>query len=160
MEKDLTPFPELAHLVWANSPPVSIAAQKGKVTLAYAFQMLCPGCVVNAGPQIKRVSEIFSRDLLTVIGLHTVFEHHDAMGLTSLKAFLHEFRYEFPVAVDSHSGENPIPNTMKALRLKGTPSILLIDKLGRLRRHFFGNLDDLRLGAEIGLLIGERYEEL
>lgn len=153
-------FPELQHLYWVNAAPVSIAAQKGKVVLVYAFQMLCPGCVVVAGPQIQRARAVFSSELLTIIGLHTVFEHHEAMQEPALRAFLDEFGYDFPVAIDRHSGGNPIPDTMAALQLKGTPSLLLVDKLGRLRRHFFGGLDDLRLGAEIGLLLGERYGEI
>ncbi len=54
----------------------------------------------------------------------------------------------------------PYRTTWRSLGLKGTPSILLVDKLGRLRRHFFGALDDLRLGTEIGLLLGEHYDEI
>jgi hypothetical protein len=160
MDETAQPFPELAQLEWVNSEPIRIAEQRGKVVLVYAFQMLCPGCVVSAGPQIKRVHALFSRSVMTVIGLHTVFEHHEAMQIPSLKAFLHEFRYDFPVAVDRHIGGNPIPETMAALGLQGTPSILLVDKLGRLRRHFFGTQDDLYLGAEIGHLLSERYENL
>lgn len=80
------------------------------------------------------------------------------MGPESLKAYLHEFKYTYPVAIDRHTGGNLIPDTMTKLGLRGTPSILLIDKLGRLRRHFFGQMEDLRLGTEIGLLIGEHYD--
>ncbi len=160
MKEEYQIFPDISRLVWINGPPMSNSDLRGKIVLVYAFQMLCPGCVINAGPQIKRASALYSRDLLTVIGLHTVFEHHEAMGEVPLRAFVHEFGYDFPVAIDSHSGQNPIPDNMAALGLKGTPSILLVDKLGRLRRHFFGALDDLRLGTEIGLLLGEHYDEI
>jgi hypothetical protein len=37
---------------------------------------------------------------LAVIGLHTVFEHHSAMQEDSLRAFLHEYKVQFPVAID------------------------------------------------------------
>ena len=160
MENEAKIFPEIQASEWLNSPPVSVAGQRGKVVLVYAFQMLCPGCVVQSGPQIKKVFEFYSRELLTVIGLHSVFEHHAAMGVESLRAYLYEFQYTYPVAVDRHSGGNPPPDTMTALGLRGTPSILLVDKMGRLRRHFFGGLDDLRLGTEIGLLLGERYDSI
>lgn len=151
-------MPEIEASQWLLSEPVSIAAQRGKVVLVYAYQMLCPGCVVHAAPQVQKVRNFYSPEVLTVIGLHSVFEHHAAMGPESLKAYLHEFKYTYPVAIDRHSGGNLLPDTMTKLSLRGTPSILLIDKLGRLRRHFFGQMEDLRLGTEIGLLIGEHYE--
>lgn len=159
-EQELAPFPEILASEWLNSLPVLISGQKEKVVLVYAFQMLCPACVVHAGPQVKKVFDFYSRDVLTVIGLHSVFEHHEAMAPSALRAYLHEFRYDYPVAVDRHSGGNPLPDTMARLGLRGTPTLLLVDKLGRLRRHFFGTIDDLRLGTEIGLLLGERYEKI
>jgi len=150
---------EIQATEWLNSPPIKFSDLRGKVVLLYAFQMLCPGCVTHAGPQVQKAREFYSHDLLAVIGLHTVFEHHEAMRRESLKAYLYEFKYSYPVAIDRHSGGNPLPDTMAALGLRGTPSFLLIDKLGRLRRHFFGRMEDLRLGTEIGLLIGEKYEQ-
>lgn len=158
MSLENQPMPEIEASQWLLSEPVSIAAQRGKVVLVYAYQMLCPGCVVHAAPQVQKVRNFYSPEVLTVIGLHSVFEHHAAMGPESLKAYLHEFKYTYPVAIDRHSGGNLLPDTMTKLSLRGTPSILLIDKLGRLRRHFFGQMEDLRLGTEIGLLIGEHYE--
>ena len=148
-------MPEIIASDWLNSEPISIANQKGKVVVLYAFQMLCPGCVTHASPQIQRVFEFYSDDIVTVVGLHSVFEHHDAMKKESLEAYLYEFKYEFPVAIDKPSEGRSIPQTMALLGLQGTPSILLIDKNGRLRRHFFGQLSDLQLGSETGLLLAE-----
>ena len=39
--------------------------------------------------------------------------------------------------------------------LQGTPSLVVIDGQGRVRLHHFGHLDDLRLGALLGQLVGE-----
>lgn len=149
-------FPEIKASAWLNSEPLSIEKERGKVVLLYAFQMLCPGCVTHAAPQVKKVYEFFSRDLLTVIGLHSVFEHHEAMGIESLKAYLYEFQYTFPVAVDNQTEGNPLPDTMTMLGLRGTPSILLVDKKGFLRSHLFGRVEDLQLGVELGVLLGEK----
>lgn len=159
MAGEFETMPEIQATEWLNSPPIKFSDLRGKVVLLYAFQMLCPGCVTHAAPQVQKAREFYSDDLLAVIGLHAVFEHHDAMRMESLKAYLYEFKYSYPVAIDRHSGGNPLPDTMAALGLRGTPSFLLIDKLGRLRRHFFGRMEDLRLGTEIGLLIGEKYEQ-
>ena len=39
--------------------------------------------------------------------------------------------------------------------MRGTPSLVLIDRHGYVRKHTFGAVDDLRLGAEIGALTQE-----
>lgn len=40
--------------------------------------------------------------------------------------------------------------------MRGTPTLMLIDRAGRLRRKIFGHLPDLHLGAEIMRLVAER----
>lgn len=39
--------------------------------------------------------------------------------------------------------------------MKGTPTLILIDRQGHIRLNHFGRLDDLRVGATIGQLISE-----
>src|SRR3546814_1590645 len=63
--------------------------------------MLCPGCVAHGIPQAKAIHAAFPPDKVRVIGLHTVFEHHAAMGPVSLEAFVHEYRLSFPIAIDT-----------------------------------------------------------
>jgi hypothetical protein len=93
-----------------------------------------------------------------VIGLHTVFEHHEAMTPLALEAFLHEYRVTHPVAVDEAVAGEPIPATMQRYRLQGTPSVILIDRLGRLRMQEFGRIDDLQLGVLLGQLLAENAD--
>jgi hypothetical protein len=54
------------------------------------------------------------------------------------------------------SAGSPIPHTMERYKMRGTPSLVLIDKQGLVRKHTFGPVDDLRIGAEIGALTQER----
>jgi peroxiredoxin len=141
---------------WFNAPaPLTLAALRGKVVVAHAFQMLCPGCVSKALPQMQKVHELFPHDQVAVVGLHTVFEHHAAMTPTALEAFLYEYKLTFPVGVDRPGEPGPLPQTMKLYGLRGTPSLLLIDRAGLLRRHSFGAEDDMVLGAQISMLMGE-----
>lgn len=150
------PAPELDVVQWFNTPePLSLAALRGRVVVLHAFQMLCPGCVSAGLPQAQRIAALFPAQEVAVIGLHTVFEHHDAMTPVSLAAFLHEYRVRFPVAVDRPGDDGPIPRTMAAYGMRGTPSLVLIDRAGQLRRHAFGAEDDLKIGAEIGWLMAE-----
>lgn len=148
--------PPLLADTWLNSPtPVTLEALRGKVVVVYAFQMLCPGCVSHALPQAQRVRETFSPDAVAVIGLHTVFEHHAANSAETLKAFLHEYRIDFPVGIDRPSADGALPETMKSYAMRGTPTVLIIDREGRLRQQHFGHAPDLQLGAEIMAAVSE-----
>lgn len=148
--------PEWRTTQWFNTDvPLSVKALRGNVILLHAFQMLCPGCVSRALPQAQRVQRIFQGAKLKVVGLHTVFEHHAAMTPTALEAFLHEYRVTFPVGVDEPGGPSGIPRTMREYAMQGTPTTILIDAQGRLRRQVFGEHDDLLLGAELATLLLE-----
>lgn len=140
---------------WFNTDdPPTLERLRGKVVVLHAFQMLCPGCVAHALPQAKRLHEIAQRlDDLVVLGLHSVFEHHAAMTPVALEAFLHEYRISFPVAVDRPSSDGPIPRTMAAYGLRGTPSTIIFDRNGGIARHSFGAEDDLVLGLTLGSLL-------
>lgn len=143
---------------WINVPaPLSLADLRGKVVMVCAFQMLCPGCVSHGLPQARRVAEAFSPAQVAVIGLHTVFEHHETQGPTALESFLEEYRITFPVGIDQADGDG-VPVTMRAYGMQGTPTLLLIDRQGRLRRQITGHLPDLQLGAELMALVGERED--
>ena len=84
------PAPELAVREWFNTPqPLSLRNLRGRVVFLHTFQLLCPGCVSDALPQVKRIERIFGHTDLQIIGLHTVFEHHAAMTPVTLKAFIH-----------------------------------------------------------------------
>lgn len=134
---------------WVNTKaPLSLESLRGRVIVLEAFQMLCPGCVQHGLPQAKRIAERFAYDEVQVVGLHTVFEHHAVMTPEALEAFVHEYRWPFPIGIDEANGTE-LPKTMAAYEMQGTPSVLLFDRQGRLRRHYLGQVDDIRLAAEI-----------
>ncbi|MEP3945807.1 redoxin domain-containing protein [Ascidiaceihabitans sp.] len=146
--------PELQIQQWFNTKDSpTLAALRGKVVVIEAFQMLCPGCVSHGLPLAQKIHNMFPKDKVAVLGLHTVFEHHDAMQPVSLAAFLHEYQITFPVAVDL-PGTGAMPETMQSYQMRGTPSLILIDKAGDIRANHFGNVSELMLGAEIATLIG------
>ncbi len=160
MSKPLAGTPEAPEIVaesWVNTPhPLTIAGLRGQVVLLHAFQMLCPGCVLHGTPQAQNVHRGFASRGVQVIGLHSVFENHAVMGRAALEVFVHEFRLTFPIAVDRPGpAGQPIPQTMQAYGLRGTPSVVLIDRAGRVRLNHFGQIDDLELGARLGGLLAE-----
>ncbi len=149
--------PEISVSQWFNTAaPLSLAALSGQVVMLHTFQMLCPGCVMQATPQAMRMWQTFRAAGLNVIGLHTVFEHHDVMTPAALAVYLYEFRITFPVGVDVAQPDHGIPRTMATYGLQGTPSTLLIDRGGRLRHHRFGVESDEALASVITGLLDER----
>lgn len=147
--------PALQVSTWLNTPrPLDILDFRGRVLVIGAFQMLCPGCVSAGLPQVQRVAKAFPSDQLAVIGLHTVFEHHEAQGTeAALTAFAHEYRLTFPIGIDLQQGRLPV--TMAAYGMEGTPTLILIDRNGNRRFQHLGHVDDLALGHMLGTLMAE-----
>jgi hypothetical protein len=140
--------PELKVAQWFNTEPLSLAKLKGRVVALLAFQMQCPGSLRHSLPQAQRLARAFNDEQVAVIGLHTVFENHKDMTPELLEAFLKQEHIDFPIAIDKPNGTE-LPLTMDAYGMQGTPTLLLFDRQGRLRRHYLGAVDDVRLGAEI-----------
>ncbi|MBC7958190.1 MAG: redoxin domain-containing protein [Cytophagales bacterium] len=154
IEPDMAPPWRVSQ--WFNTEqPLQLPALRGRVVVVHAFQMLCPACVSHGLPQAARMHEAFPANEVAVIGLHTVFEHHAVMGADALRVFIHENRLSFPIGIDQAAVNGRIPLTMETYGLRGTPSLLLIDRQGRLRLNHFGHLDDLRVGVLIGQLLAE-----
>lgn len=137
---------EAAHWLNAETPP-KLKDLKGKVVVLAAFQQHCPGSLKWGLPQATRLAQAFSTDEVVVIGLNTPFEETKAQDKTALEAFIAEHGLTFPIALDATDGES-LPKTMEAYEIQGTPAVLLFDRQGRLRRHYLGQVDDLRIGAE------------
>jgi peroxiredoxin len=141
--------PEFETSKWFNAEaPLKLEELKGKVVVVAAFQQHCPGSLKHGLPQAARLSGAFNADEVAVIGLNTPFEHQDKQTAAALEAFIDEHELTFPVALDKANGSD-VPKTMAAYEIQGTPTVLVFDRQGRLRRHYLGQVDDLRLGAEV-----------
>lgn len=148
--------PALRVSRWLNTDhPIELEALRGKVVLLHAFQMLCPGCLSHGLPQAQRVRQVFRDEELVVLGLHTVFEHHEVMTEAALRVFNHEYRWSFPIGIDQAAPDGDLPLTMQAYGFRGTPSLALIDRHGSVQLNHLGRIDDLALGGMIGRLLAE-----
>ncbi|MEZ5687344.1 MAG: TlpA disulfide reductase family protein [Caenibius sp.] len=145
----------MAH--WFNTEkPLALDQLRSKVVVIEAFQMLCPGCVSHGLPQAARIARVFSRQHVEIIGLHCVFEHHEAQGTpAALTAFIHEYCWPFPIGLDAAADHSALPQTMQAYALQGTPSLILIDRQGVIRETHVGQVDDMAVGAQIMALVKE-----
>ncbi len=161
MTSDSKTAPPLQISRWLNTlAAISLDALRGRVVVLHAFQMLCPGCVSTGVPQASRIHALFPAQDVAVIGLHTVFEHHTVMGPDALEVFVHEYDLSFPIGIDQPDPHGNIPLTMQAYGLRGTPSLIVLDRLGKIRLNHFGHIDDLRLGALLGQLRAEPLPSL
>lgn len=142
---------------WFNTPtPLTLEALRGRVVVLHVFQMRCSGCISRGLPQARRVFELFADAPLSVVGLHAPFERGESAEGASLETFLRAHRISFPVGVDIPNPSGGLmPMTMSAYRMQGTPTTVLIDAAGRLRRQALGPHEDLLLGAEIQTLLLE-----
>ena len=147
--------PDWTVAEWLNSDgPLTLSDFQGRIVVLEAFQMLCPGCVAHGLPLLQQVQATFDAADVAVLGLHTVFEHHEAQGSrAALAAFLHEYRIRFPVGIDAQRKGSPLPATMADYEMQGTPMLVLFDREGRRVRQYFGQISALALGANIGALL-------
>lgn len=147
--------PEITASRWLNSDGKrTLKAERGKVIVVAICQLSCPGSQKYGLPQAMRLRRAFDEKEVAVFGLHMAFEKFDDQTPDKVEAYLTENGITIPVALDKPDGEN-IPETMKAYELQGTPALLLFDRQGRVRRHYLGAVDDLRLGAEVMALLIE-----
>jgi hypothetical protein len=70
-----------------------------------------------------------------------------------LRAFIHEYRICFPVAIDQHKPNGSLPVTMARFGMRAMPALILIDRKGIVRHYGFGAIDDLSLGAKLAMLV-------
>ncbi|BBB26053.1 peroxiredoxin family protein [Amphritea japonica] len=152
--------PALEISAWINTTPLILSELRGKVVIIHAFQMLCPGCVTHGIPQASAIHELYKNEDVQVIGLHSVFEHHKVMTKEALSVFIGEYGIRFPIAIDRPSEPSSIPTTMALYQMRGTPTLIMLDKQGYLRLNHFGHMSDLQVGSCIGRLLAENNEAL
>lgn len=58
-------------------------------------------------------------------------------------------RVQFPVAVDRRIETERLPQTMRAFGMRGTPTLILIDRKGRVAFHGFCRHFDLEVGFQL-----------
>jgi thiol-disulfide isomerase/thioredoxin len=142
--------PEIQASAWLNvDTPPTLKGLKGRVVVVAAFQLHCPGSLKHGLPQAARLAASFNDDEVVVIGLNTPFEEPGKQDKAALEAFVAEHEFTFPIALDKTGAKGELPKTMEDYEIRGTPTVLIFDRQGRLRRHYLGQVDDLRLGAEV-----------
>jgi thiol-disulfide isomerase/thioredoxin len=132
---DMGPAPAFTGIDgWLNSPPLTMAALRGKVVLVDFWAYSCINCLRTL-PSLIRWQHDFAASGLVVVGVHTPefkFEH-DAHNV---QAAIDRFHINYPVAQDNEV------QTWKAFGNQYWPTQYLIDRNGRIVYKHEGEGDD------------------
>jgi peroxiredoxin len=151
--------PELTVDTWINVDKApTLADLKGRVVVLAAFQTDCKGSLSHGIPQARRLAESFDPRQVVVMGLVTPFGRSAKPNKGEIEAFAAEHNLRFPIAVDKVAKGSDMSASMEAYELRGTPSVLVFDRQGRVRRHYLGEAGDIRLAAEITAMLVEHPE--
>jgi peroxiredoxin len=143
--------PELVDVeAWINSPPRTLAGLRGQVVVVHFFAFGCVNCINNY-PWYRQWTDELADKPVAIIGIHTP-ETSTEEDNELLKASLAEHNLRFPVAVDKAK------KNWAAWHNGVWPSVYLIDKQGRLRYWWYGELDWQGAGGH--KLMRQRIDQL
>jgi peroxiredoxin len=143
--------PELRDVTaWINSEPLTLAQLRGRVVVVHFWAFGCINCIRNL-PHYQGWQESFARKGVTIIGIQTP-ETESERKLANLQRNVIERKIEYPVVFDGAS-EN-----WKAWGNNMWPSVYLIDKQGRVRNWWYGELN--WEGAKGEEFLRKRIEDL
>ncbi|RZT29030.1 cytochrome c biogenesis protein DipZ [Cupriavidus agavae] len=130
---------------WFNSPPLTRAQLKGKVTLVYFWTYSCINCIRTL-PYLRAWAEKYPN--LTVVGVHTpefAFEKNPE----NVRRAIADFKIRFPVALDSDY------RIWRAWGNNYWPAAYFVDAQGNIRHHQFGEGDYAESERVIQALLAE-----
>ena len=116
--------------VWLNSPPLSAASLHGRVVLIDFWTYTCINWLRTL-PYVRAWAEKYREHGVVTIGVHSPefsFEHN----LENVRRAARDMRVEYPIAIDNDFA------IWHAFTNHYWPALYLVDALGHLRYHHFG----------------------
>jgi thiol-disulfide isomerase/thioredoxin len=133
--------PELKEVEsWINSKPLTMSTLHGKVVAFHFWAFGCINCVHNL-PHYNDWHKRFNSRGLVLLGMHTP-ETQAEHDIAALKDKVQQFKIRYPVAVDDKN------QNWKAWANSMWPSVYLVDKRGRVRYWWYGELNWQGAGGE------------
>lgn len=129
------PAPEVTFLVAANrdgAKHLGIGELRGQPLLLDFWASWCGPCAAQA-PILERVHRRFSKDGLVVLGVNVDDPPEVA------KAYAQRKKLSYPMVVDESD------EASKLYDVKSLPSLVLIDREGKVRAYWAGIVDEARL---------------
>jgi peroxiredoxin len=135
---------------WVNSKPLKLSDLRGKVVAFHFWAFNCINCVHNL-PHYNAWQRKFASRGLVVIGMHTP-ETAAERDRSALEEKIREHQIAYPVASDHENGN------WRAWANSMWPSVYLVDKRGRVRYWWYGELS--WQGAQGEAAMRKRIENL
>ena len=129
----LRPAPALTPAVWVNGRPPDGAAQKGKVTVVLFWTRDCINCKRNLGFWNDWAKKYAGTDV-AVVSVHTPETRFERSPEATAR-FARQQGLSFPIAIDNNE------KIWNAYGIESWPTEVLIDKQGRIRYEFAGELN-------------------
>lgn len=145
------PAPAVSPSQWVNGTP---AAQAGRVTVLLFWTRDCINCKHNLGFWNGWAKKYAGSDV-SVVSVHTP-ETRSERSPTQTARFARQHGLEFPIAIDNDE------KIWNAYGIESWPTEVLVDKRGRIRAEYAGELnwqgshEERTVEAEIEKLRGER----
>ena len=122
--------PALGPGAWINSEPLKIEELRGRVVLVDFWTFGCYNCR-NTLPALKSWDERYRADGLTIIGVHTPeFDREKELG--NVREQVRSLGIRYAVLTDNDY------ETWNAYNVQAWPTILILDKQGRIRWTHIG----------------------
>jgi thiol-disulfide isomerase/thioredoxin len=125
---------------WLNSNPLTIESQRGKVVVLHFWTFGCINCQHNL-PFYDDWQKRYANKNLLIIGVHTPETESESVA-DNVVAQVKQLGITYPVAVDTDKA------TWQAYENRYWPSIYLIDKSGRIRYRWEGELEYQKVGGD------------
>lgn len=139
--------PPLAEGTWINSTPLNLEALRGRVVVVDFWTYNCYNCR-NTLPSLKRLDSRYQAKGLTIIGVHSP-EGDSAKNVDRVRNQVRELGIRYPVVTDNNY------DTWRAYGIEAWPTILILDKQGRVRYKHIGESMYAEQEAVIQKLLAE-----
>jgi thiol-disulfide isomerase/thioredoxin len=124
------PAPELAAGTWINSDALSIEKLRGRVVLVDFWTFGCYNCR-NTLPSLKRWDAAYRQQGLMIVGVHSP-EFDREKVLANVQREVRSLGINYPVVTDNDY------NSWRAFNIEAWPTVVLLDKEGRVRWTHIG----------------------
>jgi peroxiredoxin len=134
--------PELVGSTWLNTEgrALKLAELRGKVTIVHFWTFACSNCKANLAAY-SRWHDKYAKQGVTVIGVHTPETESERVE-ANVRDRVEKYGIKYPVLIDGE-GRN-----WNAWKLRYWPTVFLVDKKGKIRGVWEGELEWQGAGGE------------
>jgi thiol-disulfide isomerase/thioredoxin len=122
--------PPIVQGKWLNSEPLALDKLRGRVVMLDFWTFGCYNCR-NTLPTVKGFDERYREKGLTIIGVHTPESGYER-DFENLRAAVEKLGIKYPIVTDNGS------ETWDAFGIEAWPTVIIIDKNGRIRYTHIG----------------------